>query len=96
MLLKLRKHVLKYTLKFQTAQTAYQYYDTCHYIANCLYLHDSYITNFDFMNYAFAKLLLARLCVNFVSLLFVGVFCTLYNIYIFLISETNNRATTLW
>ena len=31
------------------------------YIANCLYLHDSYITKFDFMNYAFAKLLLARL-----------------------------------
>ena len=24
--------------------------------ANCLYLHDSYITKFDFMNYAFAKL----------------------------------------
>ena len=28
---------------------------------NCLYLHDSYITKFDFMNYAFAKLLLAWL-----------------------------------
>ena len=26
------------------------------YMANCLYLHDSYITKFDFMNYAFAKL----------------------------------------
>ena len=25
-------------------------------IANCLYLHDSYNTKFDFMNYAFAKL----------------------------------------
>ena len=25
-------------------------------MANCLYLHDSYITKFDFMNYAFAKL----------------------------------------
>ena len=87
MLLKLRKHVLKYTLNkyhvhwlclFQTSQTANQYYDTCHYIASCLYLHDSYITQFDFMNYAFAKLLLARLCVNFVSLLFVGFFYTLY------------------
>ena len=28
---------------------------------NCLYLHDRYITKFDFMNYAFAKLLLAGL-----------------------------------
>ena len=34
---------------------------TCYYIENCLYLHDSYITKFDFMNYAFAKLQLARL-----------------------------------
>ena len=25
-------------------------------MANCLYLHDSYITKFDFMIYAFAKL----------------------------------------
>ena len=25
-------------------------------MANCLYLHDSYITKFDFLNYAFAKL----------------------------------------
>ena len=30
-------------------------------MANCLYLHDSYITKFDFMNYAFAKLVLAWL-----------------------------------
>ena len=29
--------------------------------ANCLYLHDSYITKFDFMNYAFAKLEVAQL-----------------------------------
>ena len=28
-------------------------------MANCLYLHDSYITKFDFMNYAFAKLVVA-------------------------------------
>ena len=25
-------------------------------MANCLYLHDSFITKFDFMNYPFAKL----------------------------------------
>ena len=31
------------------------------YIANCLYLHDRYITKFDFMNYAFAKLVVAWL-----------------------------------
>ena len=29
-------------------------------MANCLYSHDSYITKFDFMNYAFAKLLIVR------------------------------------
>ena len=28
-------------------------------MANCLYLHDSYITKFDFMNYAFANLVVA-------------------------------------
>ena len=28
-------------------------------MAICLYLHDSYITKFDFMNYAFAKLVAA-------------------------------------
>ena len=33
-------------------------------IANCLDLHDSYITKFDVMNYAFAKLLHARLYVK--------------------------------
>ena len=30
-------------------------------MANCLYLHDSYITKFDFMNYAFVKLVVAWL-----------------------------------
>ena len=35
--------------------------NTCHYMANCLYLHDIYITKFDFMNYAFAKLVVAWL-----------------------------------
>ena len=35
--------------------------NTCHYVANCLYIHDSYIGKFEFINYAFAKLLLARL-----------------------------------
>ena len=44
---------------FYTSQTANQYLNTCHYMANFLYLHDSYITKFDFMNYAFAKLVVA-------------------------------------
>ena len=39
-----------------------------YYIANCLYLHDRYITRFDFMNYAFAKLLLARLFMSMETL----------------------------
>ena len=30
-------------------------------MANCLYLHDSYITKFDFVNYAFANLIVAWL-----------------------------------
>ena len=38
-----------------------QYFNTCHYMANCLYLHGSYITKLDFINYAFAKLVLAWL-----------------------------------
>ena len=29
--------------------------------ANCLYLHNSYITEFDFVNYAFANLVVAWL-----------------------------------
>ena len=33
----------------------------CHSIANCLYLHDSYISEFEFMNYLFAYLLVAWL-----------------------------------
>ena len=36
---------------------------------NCVYFHDSNITKFDFMNNAFAKLLLARL---YLVMLFAG------------------------
>ena len=70
-LLKIRKKsIWKFTFSkyhvhclylFQTSQTANQYQNTCHYMANCLYLHDSYITKFDFVNYAFANLVAARL-----------------------------------
>ena len=63
-LLKLRKPILKYTLNkyhvhWLSSQTANQYPNTCHYMANCLYLHDTYITKYDFTNYAFAKLVVA-------------------------------------
>ena len=40
-------------------------------MANCLYLHDSYITKFDFMNYAFAKLVVAWLYKGTTSVLWV-------------------------
>ena len=63
MLLKLRKPILIYTLNMYHVHWLYsfkhQYNNTCHYMATCLYLHDSYLTNFDFMNYAFAKLVVA-------------------------------------
>ena len=48
-------------VSFKHLKIANQYKNTYHYVANGLYLHDSNITKFDFMNYAFAKLLLARL-----------------------------------
>ena len=38
---------------------ANQYFNSCHSTANCLYLHDSYISKFELMNYLFANLLVA-------------------------------------
>ena len=39
---------------YKTSQPAIQYWNyTCHSLANCLYLHYSYTTKFDFMNYPF-------------------------------------------
>ena len=32
----------------------------CHYMANCVYLDDSYITQVDFKNYQFANFVVAR------------------------------------
>ena len=60
MLLKLRKPIImKYTLnKYHVhwlSSSAYLYFK----IPVTLYLHDSCITKFDFMNYAFAKLVVA-------------------------------------
>ena len=44
-------------------------------MANCLYLHESYITKFDFMNYAFAKLVVAWLLYVKASVGFIGFTC---------------------
>ena len=41
-------------------------------MANCLYLHDSYTTEFDVMYYAFAKLVVAWLYCEFYALCFVS------------------------
>ena len=46
---------------FKYPKTANQYWNICHYMANCLYLHDGYITKFKFMNYLFADLLVVWL-----------------------------------
>ena len=64
----IRKIILKFTLTkylvhcpclFKTSLTANQYQNTCHSTANCLYLHDNYISKFDFMNFLFANLVAA-------------------------------------
>ena len=69
MLLKLRKHILKYTLNCSIMSIGFASFKHLNLpistkIANCLYLHGSFFTKFDFMNYAFAKLLLAQLYYN--------------------------------
>ena len=70
LLLKLRKPILKYTLnkyhihnkwlssfKHHKLHISIKIHVTI--MANCLYLHDSLITKFDFTNYAFVKLVVA-------------------------------------
>ena len=64
MLLKLINLFLKYTFNkyhvhWPSSFKQLKMPNTCHYMANCLYLQDSYKTKFDFMNYAFAKLVVA-------------------------------------
>ena len=65
MLLKLRKPILKYTLNNYHVHwlSSFKHLKLPISIkmANCLYLHDIYITKFDFVNYAFAKLVVAWL-----------------------------------
>ena len=62
----IKKPILKYTLNKYNVHWLFSfkhlklpismYENTCHYMTNCLYLHGSYITKFDFMNYALAEL----------------------------------------
>ena len=65
--LKLRKSLSKYTLnkwhvhwlsffKHLKLPISIKIPVTISCMANCLYLHDSFITKFDFVNYAFAQL----------------------------------------
>ena len=66
MLLKLRKPILKYTLNkyhvhwlssFKHLKLPISTYK----MANCIYFHDSYITKFDFTNYACCMVVLQLL-----------------------------------
>ena len=67
MLVKLRKPILKYTLNKYHVHWLSSFkhlklrISIKIHMVNCLYLHDSCITKFDFMNYAFAKLVVAWL-----------------------------------
>ena len=65
MLLKLRKPILKYTLnKYHIhwfSSFKHLKLPISIKIPVTIYLHDSYITNFEFMSYAFAKLVVAWL-----------------------------------
>ena len=66
MLLKLRKAILKYTLNKYHVHwlSSFKHLKLPVSNINCFYLHDSYITKFDFMNYAFVKLVVAWLYTN--------------------------------
>ena len=64
MSLKLRKPNLKYTLNkyhfhWLSSFKQFKLPISIKIVTNCLQLHDSYITNFDFVNFAFAKLVVA-------------------------------------
>ena len=88
MLLKIRKKTIwKFTFSkyhvnrlylFLTSQTAIQYLIFCHSTAKCLYLHDSYISKFKFMNFIFANLLVGG-CIKFC------ISCVLSAVIIFII-----------
>ena len=67
MLLKLSKSILKYTLNkyhvhwFSSLKHLKLIINIKIPVTNCLYLHGSYTTKFDFVNYTFANLLVAWL-----------------------------------
>ena len=65
-LLKLRKPILKYTqnkyhVRWLSSFKHLKLPISIKITDELLYLHDSYITKFDFVNYAFAKLILAQM-----------------------------------
>ena len=55
-------YIYQESCPFPWSQSANQYQNACHYMTNCLHLHD--IIKFDFMNYAFAQLVLAWLYIT--------------------------------
>ena len=66
MLLKIGKAILKFTFIPSTMSIVFvsfanQYLDICYYTANCLYLHVSCISKFEFVNFFFANLVVAFL-----------------------------------
>ena len=53
---------------------------SCHSTENCLYLHDSYISKFEIMNYLFDNLLVAWLYMHFIwMMLYARVWMTFNN-----------------
>ena len=65
MLLKIRKAIWKYTLTklcpLSLSLLSQSVLKCMCSTANCLYLHDSYISKFEFTNYLFLNLVVARL-----------------------------------
>ena len=70
MLLKIRKNISKFkfipiqvpcplSLPLLNISTANQNENACHFTANCLCMHHSYSSKFEFMNYFFANLVVA-------------------------------------
>ena len=47
---------LQFVIVVFSDHTHLLFQDICHYTKCCLYLYDSYISKFDFMNYRFANL----------------------------------------
>ena len=88
MWLKLRNPILKYTLNkyhihwlssFKLLILPFSIKIPVTIMANCLYLHDRYITKFDFMNYAFAKVVVGTSTPHTSRLELLQLFLTLFS-----------------